>query len=331
MHWLGFGKCKKKGVQHFFPCFLNSSAQLPDGHVLRAIPTYGVMTDRLKDRFYGLVIGGAIGSMLGTAQAFRPDAVIKRPSDLVSIGIKPGFWMEGTANFLCLLVSLLDDAGCQTDKQLVRYRDMIRTGRYTSTGFCGEVDKDTWTAATGAAASQHTHNTGSLVRSGAAAMYYFDQYEDILLTAWKQSLTTHQCLLCADACKLWASILDSTLHGRTKKEILNLDYYGNLELSTEIWAIYDIIENVDTQSEPLSEAPVAVLSAVLYVFKKSNNFGEGLAMILKQYKGADYACLYGQLAGAYYGLTDIDESWLDDLVQSEYLSDLTDRCLARIS
>jgi hypothetical protein len=68
-----------------------------------------------------------------------------------------------------------------------------------------------------------------------------------------------------------------------------------------------------------------VLCLVLQYFKKSNNFTEGMHMILAsdmKYKGY-VGALYGQLAGAYYGLTDIDESWLDNL-DSSYFMELAD-------
>jgi ADP-ribosyl-[dinitrogen reductase] hydrolase len=61
-----------------------------------------------------------------------------------------------------------------------------------------------------------------------------------------------------------------------------------------------------------------VVQEVLRVFRQTNNFVEGLRIIVNESVLPNWAgALYGQLAGAYYGLTDIPESWMDVVQDSE--------------
>ena len=272
--------------------------------------------ERLQDRFYGLVIGGALADSIGTAAHAKPKLVIQTPLDVENSGIKPGYWMECTSLYLCLAQSLLKGGGSETE--IEHYKETFETGARTSYGAISNVDTDTFNATIGRS-ENHQHNTGSLVRTAAVSMYYFDDYMNQLKAAHDCSYTTHKCLLCADACKLFSSIIDGVLHGRAKGELLNPVYYGNLQLSVSLW---DVLTNTNYK-EPIhhiinSDDPTDCIRMVLYCFKNTNNFHEGLKMILEHCTNPSrIAVLYGQLAGAFYGLTDIKMAWVDTLQTQE--------------
>ena len=285
--------------------------------------------DHLKDKIYGTIIGGVLGDILCSAQVqldLRYGALykIKQPLDLSTFGINHMNWTENTCTFLALLTALQHDT-----EPLVLYREVLYQGKFT----CSQVylDQDTICVCTDAPAPAHAHNPGSLVRTSAISLHYFNSYEDLLRESHANSMLTHKCLECADVCKLFSSIIDSTLHGRSKKEILSADYYGNLQLSVELWGILSDITLLIPDPELGLNNTQLVLYQVLYCFKKSNNFKDGLVMILtldipyKNFVGT----LYGQIAGAYYGLTDIDECWLDNL-DGENLTDLANQCCNNI-
>ena len=294
--------------------------------------------DHLKDKIYGTIIGGVLGDILCSAQVqldLRYGALykIKQPLDLSTFGINQSHWTENTSTFLALLTALQHDT-----EPLLLYREVLYQGKFT----CSQVylDQDTISLCTRThtQANSHTHshshlhNPGSLVRTSAISLHYFNSYEDILRESHANSMLTHNCLECADVCKLFSSIIDSALHGRSKKEILSADYYGNLQLSVELWGILSDITLLIPDPELGLNNTQLVLYQVLYCFKKSNNFKDGLVMILTSdipYKNF-VGTLYGQLSGAYYGLTDIDECWLDNL-DGENLTDLANQCFNNIN
>lgn len=247
---------------------------------------------RLEDRFYGLVIGGALGDSGAYA----------------------------TASMLALCHALLDDAD-----SIDYYRRVIWGGQYTATGTPLRCpDTDTRNTCCGTQSNAHEHSAFPVLRAAAAAMYHFDSYPNLLLDAHGTSLRTHPCLLCADASKLFASMLDSALHGRLKGEILAPVYYANLQLSAELWCIYDASAVCNTE-------PVQTLQKVCACFKKSNNFLEGLKLVRAYSVGSDAAAiLYGQLAGAYYGLTDIPEDLMEEVTGGDMLLDVADKFLQRV-
>jgi ADP-ribosylglycohydrolase len=105
-------------------------------------------------------------------------------------------------------------------------------------------------------------------------------------------------------------MLDGILHGHTKPEVLNPLTYCNLALTPEILSLFPITpESIEALSG--SDHVVEGLKMVLHCFKKTNNYQEGLLLCLKSsLNPAPISALYGQLAGAYYGLTDIKSDWI---------------------
>ena len=73
---------------------------------------------------------------------------------------------------------------------------------------------------------------------------------------------------------------------------------------------------------------VDTLEAALWAFHSSSCFGEGalLAVNLGNDTGTT-AAVYGQLAGAHYGLEGIPAEWLEQLSQRELIEDLARRLL----
>ncbi len=277
---------------------------------------------RLRDKIYGTIIGGALGDILSSAQIQQTEIAIKSPADLASLSIQPGCWTENTATLLALLSALYSDTN-----PLDEYREILHHEKHTCT--LVYLDIDTFYAIQGTPYI-HIHNPCSLMRTAAVSLYCFDSYEALLQSSYDNSILTHNCVSCADVCKLFSSMIDSALHGRSKKEILSPEFYSNLQLPVELWGILTDLTTPQCDTALELDATQETLYLVLYYFKKSNNYKEGLTMILgtamryKNYVGT----AYGQLAGAYYGLTDIDESWLDDL-DGTYFTDLAERCFSK--
>ena len=262
--------------------------------------------DRLRDRYYGLLVGGAIGESIGASGT--------------------GAWGWRTAVGICLAKGLLEGS-----EPLEFYNKLCFADEMVGRTEARDRDPDTVTVCH-QQDHVHTCNCMSLVRAGVVALRYFEDYESLLQVAHMQSLETHECALCAEACKLFASVLDSALHGRRKNEILASEFYGNLSLNPSFSAIWPgAPAELTTPQQPLAK-PLNAIKVVLSVFKQTNNFTEGLTQITAETgRRSDEALLYGQLAGAYYGLTDIKESLIDQLERGDALLDMADALLADLS
>lgn len=145
----------------------------------------------------------------------------------------------------------------------------------------------------------------SLVRAGAYAVIYYNDFGTMLQMANSTG---------GPMAKLWAAILVTALHGGHKRTILNPISYGNLELPQEI---KDILSDPDPNLGGLGE--------VLSAFGSTDNYAMGLRKIVNTSMCPEWtAPLYGQLAGAYYGLTDIPETWMDCVQSGDVILDAID-------
>ena len=238
-----------------------------------------------------------------------------------------GYWVEMTSLMLVTADSLL------TRKSFVCcLNELLNDGKWTSTGDWSNLSISTIslgsghdrppTVATGTPTrereqSECEHSTDCLPGMGAIAMMYYRDYEMGKNKAFCYDMAG--CRVCMDICKIYHAILDLALHGCTKKQILNKESYANLNLCKEVKELFN---SEDESSSPL----ITVLKKVLRVFNDSNNIEEGILMLDENKTCA----LFGQLAGAYYGLTDIKEDWLDCLQSKEMLTDITSRLLDKI-
>ena len=141
---------------------------------------------------------------------------------------------------------------------------------------------------------------------------------------------THQSHICANVCKLYVAILDGVLHGHSKRDVLAVSTYANLTLVPEVHLVFQrhtqAIEDLSGNNDA-----VEALIMVLHCFHRTNNFHEGLTLALRHsLKPSHVAALYGQLAGAYYGLTNIKVDWIDHLTHPEPILQFAENIIKNI-
>ena len=277
----------------------------------------------LKDKFYGLAIGCAIGDCMGFVSDLRNQEGSEEP--VSSPEESDGYWNEATSLMLCQSSALLNQESLKS--YLVK---AIETGWGTSNGEISNLNRSTVVFAKPERGLQKpcVHSTDCLPLMGAMAMYYYKDFSAGHMAAFTNELATG-CSLCMDACKFFYSVLDLALHGATKKQIINPASYANLILCPEVQSILsltDEIYNMDGRDNVLS-----CLRMVLFVFKQTNNFQEGVTMIVNNSQcPVPTGAVLGSLAGAYYGLTDIKEDWLDLLQEKDKLTNGIKRMLPKV-
>jgi len=276
--------------------------------------------DKLKNRIYGLLIGGALGDAIGSIAEIMPGLPVHDLDAGGPLGILPGYWQESTATLLALGDALLNK---NKDTAESFRKNLQQPDRWTSDGVFSNLDPGTVDFIKTGSSHYTGVNGGALVRTAAVALVYFKEYTALLAESYSCCDLTHLSPVCADACKLYAAILDGILHGHAKADVLSAEMYKNLTLLPEI---------KDVLLGPVSAADddiVFLLKTVLDCFKKTNNYHQGLDFILNHadLKLSYAATLYGQLAGAYYGLTDIKKDWIVSLKKPDVIVDFAENIL----
>ncbi|MBW4082373.1 ADP-ribosylglycohydrolase family protein [Paenibacillus sp. S150] len=282
-------------------------------------------------RYQGCLQGLAAGDALGTTAEFKAPGTFAPLEDIVGggvFGLQPGQWTDDTSMALCLADSLLAASGFDPADQLRRYVRWFREGYLSSTGECFDIGNATRSAllhfedsgeACSGSADPRAAGNGSIMRLAPVVMYYAEDPEAAIEYAARSSRTTHAAAECVDACRLLAAYLLAGLHGWSKQEMLAPEAFGGwLHEDALSRSILDIKHGSYKLKEPPeiqgSGYVVQSLEAALWAFHRSSSFAEGALLAVNLGDDADTTgAVYGQIAGAYYGLSGIPAEWSDKL------------------
>ena len=305
------------------------------------------------DRFRGCLLGLAAGDALGTTLEFKPPGSFEPISDMVGggpFGLKPGQWTDDTSMALCLAVSLIERGGFDAGDQMDRYVRWMREGYMSSTGRCFDIGNTTRVAlsryaATGDPWSGPTDamyaGNGSLMRLAPVPMYFAGSPREAIDRSADSSRTTHGAQEAVDACRYFSGLLVGALRGVDKHMLLSSHYcpiaghWDQQPLASKVAAIAN--GSFKEKNPPEIQGTgyvVDTLEAVLWAFNRSDDLRSGALMVVNLGDDADTTgAIYGQLAGAYYGVESIPPEWLQRLAMRAEIESMAD-CLyehARLS
>ena len=295
-----------------------------------------------QDRFQGCLLGLATGDALGTTLEFRSPGTFEPIDDMVGggpFGLRAGEWTDDTSMALCLAASLTECSGFDARDQMERYVRWFRDGYFSSTGRCFDIGNTTADALrqferTGdpiaGSTDPRSAGNGSLMRLAPAAMFYAGDTEMAAAMAGESSRTTHGAEEAVDACRYFATLLVRALNGESKQRLLSADAAGGLTLSP---AIAQVASGSFKEREPPeiqgSGYVVQALEAALWAFHRGQDFRTGALLAVNLGDDADTTgAIYGQIAGAYYGVDEIPASWRQRLAMRDEIEALADRLLA---
>lgn len=282
-----------------------------------------------RARYQGSLMGLAVGDALGTTLEFKPPGTFAPIHDLVGggpFGLKPGQWTDDTSMALCLAESLVTCQGFDPADQMQRYVRWYREGHLSSTGRCFDIG-NTVSAALhrferdGNPFAGDTHprtaGNGSLMRLAPIPIAFANRPGEAVRLAGDMSRTTHGAAEAVDACRYYAGLLVGALQGEAKEALLAPRYSPGPGLwDTEPLAAR--IDAIAAGSFKLKLPPeirgrgyvVDALEAALWAFWGTDSFAAGALAAVNLGDDADTTgAIYGQLAGAYYGLDGIPERW----------------------
>jgi ADP-ribosyl-[dinitrogen reductase] hydrolase len=300
------------------------------------------------NRYHGALLGLAAGDALGTTLEFTPRDAVAPIADMVGggpFGLEPGQWTDDTSMAMCLAESLVA-RGFDPRDQMARYVRWWQEGYWSSTGRCFDI------GTTIAGALQRFQRTGdpmagstdprsagngSLMRLAPVALRYARRPADAVRLAAISSRTTHAAAEAVDACRFFAALVVGALEGRGKDDLLTpgfsptgVDWRAHPLAAAIARIAAGSYKNKSADDIRASGYVVHTLEAALWAFFHSNDFREGALLAVNLGEDADTTgAVYGQLAGAFYGVDGIPRAWRDRLARREAMAALAAALLER--
>ncbi|MEX2530795.1 MAG: ADP-ribosylglycohydrolase family protein [Gemmatimonadota bacterium] len=296
----------------------------------------------LSDRIAGSFLGLAVCDALGTTLEFRRPGSFEPIHDMVGGGpfaLQPGEWTDDTSMALCLAESLIEREGLDPADQMDRYLRWRDEGECSPTGECFDVG-----ATVGAALERYRRygdpiagdpsprlaGNGGLMRLAPAVLYFHDDEALALEAAWVSTACTHRAPQALSGSDLFARMLLAALRGEEREAILAagkderfahaVDEPRDGRYHSEIAAIARGEGIRDPFDYSGGGYVVDTLQVVLRAFAATDSFREGALATVNAGGDADTnGAVFGQLAGAYYGLGAIPTEWLERLAWKDRL------------
>jgi ADP-ribosyl-[dinitrogen reductase] hydrolase len=307
----------------------------------------------MNDRRRGVLIGLAVGDALGAAVEFR------RPGSFAPVagyrsagphGLGAGEWTDDTSMALALADSMAK-AGWDLNDQARRYVEWWQTGKYSVNGRCFDIGITTRSALSrfvagqdalaSGNASERASGNGSIMRLAPVPVGHADLYpdhiEELSRLADESSLTTHASEQCRSACRYLATVLAALVRGEDRAAALSPDWRP-LRLLNDIKPLHPLIQEVAQGSFRQKQPPaiegsgwvVKSLEAALWAFHNADSFEEAILRAVNLGDDADTTgAICGQLAGAFWGESQIPGSLRSGLARMDMLDSALAGILAR--
>ena len=294
--------------------------------------------------FLGLASGDALGAPVEFVTSRNIIAHIDELKNFRDNGIFPkGVWTDDTSMALCLGDSLYEKQGYDSYDVMDKYLEWRDHGLNSFFNY-GEgignqvdtaldeyesepvvpVDKErVWSA-----------GNGSIMRLAPIIIATYDmKIQDVVYLSKISARETHYSEEAEAGTEIFGAMLYLALHGEKKEKILSheeLLKYSTGEVYNDI--LSRIFSKPDCLSIELSDVSgyiVDALTIAIWGLYNHDNFEEGMLEVLKLGGDTDTNCaIYGQLAGAYYGVENIPERWLgENLYESEGIESMAENLL----
>lgn len=291
------------------------------------------------DRYRGCLLGLAAGDALGTTLEFEVPGSFDPLTDMVGGGpfaLLPGQWTDDTTMALCLAESLVTQKTFDPVHQLETYVRWYRHGHLSVKGRCFDIGGTTRAALDNfmrthapypSSTDPYSAGNGSLMRLAPAPLAFANDPVKAIDLAGESSRTTHGAAECVEACRYFASLLLAAISGMSKPQILN----NNYEPAMAHFLRNPLTGKVGTiagGSFAIKEPPqirgsgyvIHTLEAALWAFHSTDNFRDGALKVVNLGEDADTTgAVYGQIAGAYYGVEGIPAEWREKLAMRELI------------
>lgn len=175
------------------------------------------------------------------------------------------------------------------------------------------------------------------MRLAPVPMFYAHHAKLAIDYSGDSSRTTHAASQAIDACRYYGALILGALQGQPKDELLSPpSTWGFLEadvrggLAKLDPTVVEVVNGSFKEKEPPyiqgSGYVVRGMEAALWAFHHSADFRQGALLAANLGDDADTTtAIYGQLAGAYYGLEGIPAEWRARIVQADLILSFADK------
>jgi len=289
-----------------------------------------------KDKIIGSLIGLAVGDALGAPYEFETppykvdDNYIEGGVHNVSIGE----WTDDTSMALCLAQSLIEKNGFDAKDQMDKYLSWYEDGYFSTRSECFDIG-NTVARALGMYKTSHkpfsgisgydNSGNGSLMRLSPISLYYYQDKNELIKYASQSSQTTHKSKLAIDSCIYYSQLIAGAIQGYSKEELLSNEFIDTEDMSKEVINISNGSFKEDKTYKPTGYV-IDTLETALMAFNKFQSFEEGLIHVVALgYDTDTVGAVYGQLAGAFYGYSNIPEKWTLSLMQHNIIYNIAEK------
>jgi ADP-ribosylglycohydrolase len=298
-----------------------------------------------RERYLGSMIGLAVGDAVGAQVEFMRPGDFEPVVDMVGggvFGLPAGAFTDDTSMALCLAQSLVERGGFDPVDQLERYLRWMREGYMSSIGRAFDVGGTCADAIERFEATRRPYcgstnpnraGNGSIMRLAPVPLFFAHDPEKAVEMSAASSRTTHGARNAVDGCRYLGALIVGAVGGASKEQLLSPRYTP----APGLWErapLADAIREVADGSFVMKNPPeirgtgyvVDSLEAALWAFHHGHSFEDGLMLAVNLGDDADTtAAVYGQLAGAFYGVSAIPQRFRDRLVMRDLVEELAVR------
>ncbi|CAF3891832.1 unnamed protein product [Adineta steineri] len=168
---------------------------------------------------------------------------------------------------------------------------------------------------------------GSLMRLTPIPSFFFQSYENVKQYLDDTTKLTHGDQRAIDACQFYAGLIWYALNGMSKKKLLDPDFYRdylNLSLHKDVLRIargsYKKKKGYENGIRGTGYVIHSLEAALWAFYNDENSFEKGVLDAVNLGDDTDTtAAIYGQLAGAMYGIESIPDRWVRQLFEDQFI------------
>jgi ADP-ribosylglycohydrolase len=292
------------------------------------------------------MLGLAVGDALAAATQFRRPGSFGAVGDLLGGGpfdLPRGAWSDDTAMALCVAESLATHDRFDADDVLTRLQRWQSEGYLSATGQCLGITSSTaralatsrWRRQTFAGSHDPRQlDPEPLSRLAPVGLHAYGEAARALQESVDVARLTSQAPVVLDCCRLFAAMLQAALHGEGRAQVarpparfIELD-----ALKPQVAAIASQRTGaVFDGTHPAGATAPSALLAARWALLTTSNFRDGALAAVNLGGHSDVVgAVYGQLAGAFYGVNAIPRAWRMAVSHSELIASLADQLLTSV-
>jgi ADP-ribosyl-[dinitrogen reductase] hydrolase len=295
----------------------------------------------LESKMLGSLLGGIVGDAYGAPYEFQRRDTYKVTDNLefvTTFKLPAGSFTDDGSMMLCLAESLVKCNGHNGHDQMERYLRWYKEGYMSSAPERGCFDVGNATARainlyaynkehlkkgeTPRTTNEHesmSSGNGGIMRLAPIPVFYFKCPSRAIEYAKLSSATTHKSKECLDSAALMTYVISKCLHGAQKQQALDNTDFENSVMSDSVKDLCrGFYKTKPREGISTSGYVIHSLEAALWALHKYDTFIDGMKELASMGEDTDtVCCIYGQMAGALYGLDAVPKQWIKKLQRKD--------------